>query len=60
MSSTQIKGRIAHFASRKAMNILGGEALVEQLFSKNLVTDPSGLYYLTPSVVQPGKLGRQI
>lgn len=47
----QIKGRIAHFMSRKAMNILGGEALVEQLFSKNLVTDPSGLYYLTPEVL---------
>lgn len=44
----QIKGRIEHFMSRKAMNILGGQALVEQLFSKHIVSDPSDLYRLDP------------
>jgi DNA ligase (NAD+) len=48
----QIKGRIEHFMSRKAMNILGGEALVEQLFSKELVKDPSDLYGLTPDMLK--------
>ncbi len=45
----QIKGRIEHFMSRKAMNILGGEALVEQLYSKGIVHDPADLYILTPN-----------
>lgn len=44
----QIKGRIEHFMSRKAMNILGGQALVEQLYSKHIVSDPSDLYFLNP------------
>ena len=43
----QIKGRILHFMSRKAMNILGGDALVEQLFEKKMVTKVSDLYRLT-------------
>lgn len=42
----QIKGRLLHFMSRKAMNILGGEALVDQLFSKGLVKSPADLYDL--------------
>ncbi|NLA15492.1 MAG: NAD-dependent DNA ligase LigA [Bacteroidales bacterium] len=44
----QIKGRISHFMSRKAMNILGGDALIEQLYSKDLATSPADLYDLTP------------
>lgn len=44
----QVKGRIEHFMSRKAMNILGGEALVEQLYNHNLVRSPEDLYALTP------------
>lgn len=48
----QIKGRIAHFMSRKAMNILGGEALVDQLVDKGLVQDASDLYALTPDALQ--------
>jgi len=43
----QIMGRILHFMSRKAMNILGGEALVEQLFARAMVTKASDLYRLT-------------
>jgi len=44
---TQIKGRILHFLSRKAMNILAGEATVEQLYNLNLVHSPADLYTLT-------------
>ena len=42
----QIMGRILHFMSRKAMNILGGEALVEQLYQRGWLTDASDLYRL--------------
>jgi len=34
------------------MNILGGEALVEQLYNKGLVNDPSDLYGLTPDMLK--------
>lgn len=44
----QVKGRIAHFMSRKAMNILGGDALVDQLFSKGIIANAADLYTLTP------------
>ena len=43
---TQIKGRLEHFVSRKAMNILCGEATIDQLYNLNLVTLPSHLYSL--------------
>lgn len=42
----QIKGRILHFVSRKAMDILAGESTVEQLYDCRLVTRPSDLYKL--------------
>ena len=44
---TQIKGRILHFLSRKAMNILAGDATVDQLYDKCGVRRPSDLYSLT-------------
>lgn len=44
---TQIQGRILHFVSRKAMNILAGEATVEQLYKLDLVHTPADLYELT-------------
>jgi DNA ligase (NAD+) len=44
---TQIKGRILHFLSRKAMNILSGEATVEQLYKLDMVHSPADLYSLT-------------
>ena len=44
----QIKGRILHFMSRKAMNVLAGEATVEQLYNLGLVKTPADLYDLTP------------
>ena len=44
----QIKGRIEHFISRKAMNIESlGEGKVEVLFDNNLIKDYSDLYKLT-------------
>ena len=44
----QIKGRIEHFISRKAMNIESlGEGKVEVLFDNNLIRDYSDLYNLT-------------
>ena len=43
----QIKGRIEHFISRKAMNIDGlGEETIDLLFSKNLIRNFSDLYNL--------------
>lgn len=43
---TQIKGRLEHFVSRKAMNILCGEATIDQLYSKGFLKTPSGFYSL--------------
>ncbi len=44
----QIKGRIEHFISRKAMNIESlGEGKVEVLFDNDLIKDYSDLYDLT-------------
>ncbi len=41
---TQIKSRILHFLGRKAMNVLAGEATVEQFYQAGLVRTPSDLY----------------
>jgi len=44
----QIKGRIEHFISRKALNIDGlGEETVALLFDKKLISDAADLYALT-------------
>ena len=43
---TQIKGKMLHFLGRKAMNILAGEATVEQLYSLGLARTPADLYDL--------------
>ena len=45
---TQIRGRLLHFVSRKAMNILAGDATVQQLYDLGLVRMPSDLYRLHP------------
>ncbi|MBR5498699.1 MAG: NAD-dependent DNA ligase LigA [Bacteroidales bacterium] len=44
---TQIKGRLIHFLSRKAMNVIAGDATVEQLFNKALVWNVADFYELT-------------
>ena len=43
---TQIKGRLIHFCSRNAMDILAGEATISQLYDTGLVRTPSDLYKL--------------
>jgi len=44
----QVKEKVIHFASRRAMDIEGmGEVMVEQLVNKNLVHDYGDLYTLT-------------
>ena len=42
----QIKGELIHFMSRKAMNVLAGEATVEQLFNLGYARTPADLYDL--------------
>lgn len=40
----QIKGRLLHFVSRKAMDILAGEVSVEQFYEGGLARTPADLY----------------
>jgi len=50
----QLKGRIEHFISRKAMNIDGlGEETVDLLFSKNLIRNYADLYELETGQLIP-------
>ena len=44
---TQIKGKLIHFLSRKAMNVLAGEATVEQMYGLDLVRTPADFYDLS-------------
>ena len=46
---TQIKAGLVHFLSRKAMNIIAGDATVDQLYSKALVWNVADFYELTMS-----------
>ena len=46
---TQIKGKLVHFLSRKAMNVLAGEATVDQLYNLDLVKTPADFYDLRES-----------
>lgn len=45
----QIKGRLLHFTSRKAMNILAGEQTIEQLYNLGFARCPADLYSLNMS-----------
>lgn len=50
----QIKGKIEHFISRKAMNLDGlGEETIDLLFSKKLIKDVSDLYLLKKEDITP-------
>ncbi|MFW5872705.1 MAG: NAD-dependent DNA ligase LigA [bacterium] len=42
----QLKGKIEHFVSRRAMNIGVAEATVDTLFNKGLIHDYADLYFL--------------
>ena len=45
----QLKEKLIHFASRDAMNIIGlGPAIVEKLFTAELICDVADIYQLTP------------
>ena len=44
---TQICARLVHFLSRKAMNIIAGDATVEQLYRKGYVWNIADFYELT-------------
>ena len=43
---TQIKGKLVHFLSRKAMNIIAGDATVDQLYNKGYVWSVADFYEL--------------
>ena len=43
----QIKGRFIHFAGRKAMDILAGDATIEQLYEKGFIHTLPDLYTLS-------------
>ena len=46
--SAQLKGRIKHFASKRAMDIEGlGVKLIDQLVDKGLIKDVADIYYIT-------------
>ncbi len=57
----QLKGRILHFASRRAMDIEGlGEKLVDQLVERKLVEDVGDIYYLTKAqLLQLERMGEK-
>ncbi len=42
----QTKGRLVHFLGRKAMNVIAGDATVEQLYNLGLVRTPADFYDL--------------
>ncbi len=42
----QIKGKIEHFVSRRAMDIEAAEATIDALYRKNLIKDIGDLYFL--------------
>lgn len=46
---TQIKGRLLHFLCRKAMNVIAGDATVDQLYNLGLVRTPADFYDLKKS-----------
>jgi DNA ligase (NAD+) len=45
----QIQGRLVHFLSRKAMNVIAGDATVEQMNRRGMVVTPADFYDLTQS-----------
>ena len=43
---SQIKGKLIHFCGRKAMDILAGDATIDQLFNLGMVRTPADFYDL--------------
>ena len=50
---TQTKSAFVHFASRDAMDILAGDATIDQLYDNNLIRRLSDLYRLTKEQLMP-------
>lgn len=56
----QIKGKMEHFISRKAMDITGGEATVDLLYNQHLINNVADLYTLTvPQICRLERFGRK-
>lgn len=57
----QIKGRIEHFISRKAMNIMTlGPETIDEYFSRQLIHNIADLYTLTPMQITGGNTNRMV
>ncbi|MCE1246050.1 MAG: NAD-dependent DNA ligase LigA [Firmicutes bacterium] len=58
----QVKERIRHFASRRAMDIEGfGEKIVDQMVEKGLIKNPAQLYELTLDLILPlERMGKKL
>ena len=55
----QIKGRIEHFVSRKAMNIMTlGPETIDDYYNRHLIKDIADLYSLTPLLITAGNSNR--
>jgi len=48
----QIKGKIQHFVSRRAMDINMAEATIDQLFNKGMIQNSADLYFLNKEQVK--------
>lgn len=55
---TQIKAKFLHFSGRKAMNILIGEATIDQLYNLNLIKNLPDLFKLTADDLMTMEGGR--
>lgn len=57
----QIKGRIEHFISRKAMNIMTlGPETIDDYYSRQLIHNIADLYTLTPQQITGGNANRVV
>ncbi len=56
----QIKGKIEHFVSRKAMDIGAAQATIEALYNKGLINDFSDLYFIKKEdILQLNRFGEK-
>ena len=62
LAPPQIKGKIEHFISRRAMNIDGlGPETVDQFYQEGLIRDVADLYTLkTSDIINLERMGRKI
>jgi len=48
---TQIKGKMVHFLSRKAMNVIAGDATIDQLYTHGFVRNVADFYSLDENML---------